>query len=200
MSVIRAWELQHLTLGEYIGTSPHVPHKAKVAIENSLPLHKLRYRVGHRVAGIGSLGRQRLAALARLNGSWISREAKELTASATVWANEENSEQICYSDIVTRSIRAPDPYLQVYDNWVVRRLSPDYIRFELGELRTDDCDRLIRAMGWELANVHVGTPEETTSILDDLRCRDNIEGLAEASQAMLESLETDFDAWRDSMT
>jgi hypothetical protein len=42
--------------------------------------------------------------------------------------------------------------------WIVRRLSPDCGRIELSELPAErDETRLLHAMGWETANVHLGS-------------------------------------------
>src|SRR5262249_48164459 len=53
-----------------------IPGKATKALVGALPARKLAYRVVHRVAGLGSLGRQRFVALADWNGGQIAREAK----------------------------------------------------------------------------------------------------------------------------
>src|SRR5882672_8641760 len=55
-----------------------IPVSAKDALEHLLPERGLDYRVVSRVAGLGSLGRIRLVALAECNGGKIAREAKAL--------------------------------------------------------------------------------------------------------------------------
>src|ERR1700682_1421982 len=62
-----------------------VPAKAKKALAASLPIEKLKYRVVHRLAGLGSLGRQRFVALGEWDGGLIAREAQALLPSACVW-------------------------------------------------------------------------------------------------------------------
>src|SRR5216684_5589560 len=59
-----------------------VPGKAKKALAAALPEERLVYRTVHRVAGLGSLGRQRLVALAEWKGGLVAREAKPLLPSA----------------------------------------------------------------------------------------------------------------------
>src|SRR5216683_504454 len=56
-------------------------------LEKALPEHGLDYRLVHRVAGLGSLGRQRYVALAEWRGGSVAREIKALTAPAYAWAN-----------------------------------------------------------------------------------------------------------------
>ena len=55
-----------------------IPKSATKALEALLPEKDLvAYRVTHRVAGLGSLGRQRYVALAAWRGGLVAREAKE---------------------------------------------------------------------------------------------------------------------------
>ena len=53
-----------------------IPVSARDALEHLLPERGLDYRIVSRVAGLGSLGRVRLVALAECNGGRIAREAK----------------------------------------------------------------------------------------------------------------------------
>ena len=62
------------------------PAGALKAIEKMMPERGLRCRVVHRVAGLGSLGRERFVALAEWRGGFVAREAKALAPSACVWA------------------------------------------------------------------------------------------------------------------
>ncbi len=64
------------------GISP----SAREALEHTLPRPGLPYRLARRVAGLGSLGRQRLVAIADFHGGKIAREAKMLVPSAAFWA------------------------------------------------------------------------------------------------------------------
>src|SRR6266851_8519288 len=64
-----------------------IPVSAKDALEHLLPERGLDYRVVSRVAGLGSLGRIRLVALAECNGGRIAREAKALVPSSVYWAH-----------------------------------------------------------------------------------------------------------------
>lgn len=60
------------------------------------------------------------------------------------------------SAILAGAARRPDPMLHLDRGWTVRRLSPNNARVELDELLpTTDAVRLLRAMGTEIANVHL---------------------------------------------
>src|SRR6516162_7736421 len=63
-----------------------VPNSAIKALERLMPERGLPYRVAHRVAGLGSLGRERYVAIADWRGGKIAREAKALATSAYAWA------------------------------------------------------------------------------------------------------------------
>ena len=63
-----------------------IPASAQDALEHLLPERGLDYRVARRIAGLGSLGRMRLVAIAECNGGKIAREAKALVPSSVHWA------------------------------------------------------------------------------------------------------------------
>ena len=97
-----------------------------------------------------------------------------------------------YADIVQRSVRAHDPSLLVRDGWVVRRLSPHCSKIELADLpRKHDHKRLLHAMGHELANVHMGSPNAQDEILTDLTSKRHRK-LARAVALLVESTHEDF--------
>jgi hypothetical protein len=127
----------------------------RAVIERAMPDH-VEYRVFHRVVGVGSLGRPRFVALATWQGSLIAREVKARVPSAALWAGMRGTGANACEYLLRRSVRALDPYFQVTRFWVVRRLSPDCSKVELGDLaRKRDERRLLRAMGWETANLHL---------------------------------------------
>ena len=55
-----------------------IPKSARKALEELLPERGLIYRVAHRVAGLGSLGRERYVAIADWGGGRVAREAKAM--------------------------------------------------------------------------------------------------------------------------
>src|SRR6266576_3057782 len=118
-----------------------IPAAVLASLRRALPERGLKARIVHRVAGLGSLGRQRFVALAAWRGGRVAREAKALAPLA---------EKIHYDAILRRGVRCPDPCVRVGGAWLVRRLAPDCSRVRLNELpRKRDEARLLSAMGWE---------------------------------------------------
>ena len=176
-----------------------VPKRARRAIEKMSPEPGISYQLMHRVAGLGSLGRQRFLAVAEYRGARIAREAKALAPSACVFAQGLKNDAIHYQEILDRSVRAIDPFVQLRGAWIVRRLSPDCSRVELSSLaaRRDET-RLLHAMGFETANVHLGTPKAIPAVLKDLKGRP-VHWLHEAAAKMVEDVTHDWQQWRNSM-
>ncbi len=179
-----------------------IPERARQAIERLLPERGLYYRLARRVAGLGSLGRTRLVAIAEWKGGRVAREAKALLPSALHWLNPKRaSAEIMYAAILKRAVRCPDPYVQMRGRWIVRRLSPHCSRIELDALGTSRGElRLLEAMGRETANIHMGTQvknkDKRRTILKDLRQRKG-NWLAGAAQAMANAMEKDWQVWRE---
>ncbi|HLX43457.1 MAG TPA: DUF2252 family protein [Bryobacteraceae bacterium] len=173
-----------------------VPASAVKALRRFLPNRDLEYRVVHRVAGLGSLGRRRFVALAQWHGGTIAREVKELTDSAWAWAHPRRRKSaIYYQEALDRSHRCPDPFVKLRDRWIVRRLAPDCSRIELSSLPTKhDAMRLLRAMGWETANVHMGT-RPARELAADLGKR-KPGWLQAAAIEMVECVMKDWTRWR----
>jgi hypothetical protein len=155
--------------------------------------------MAHRVAGLGSLGRQRFVGIALCRGGRVAREAKALAPSACVWAlgSGKASERIRYQEALDRSVRDIDPFVRLRGSWIGRRLAPDCSRVELSSMPKErDESRLLRAMGFETANVHLGS-RAARRILPDLAKR-SPEWLHEAATAMVKAITADFTEWRAS--
>ena len=174
-----------------------VPASVRKILKQSLPASGAIDRIARRQAGQGSLGRDRFVALARLAGARIAREAKALAPSACECAGTgRGTSKILYEKILERAIRCPDPFVRVKGPWVTRRLAPDCSRIDLSALpEIRDESVLLYSMGWETANIHVGTPRKKSDILDDLKHRHHM-WLERAVQKMSEQIEKDFQAWR----
>jgi hypothetical protein len=172
-----------------------IPRRAGKALTDAMPNRKVRYRVVHRSAGLGSLGRQRFVGLGEWNGGQIAREAKALVPSACVWFNESKDDRSQYDRIVAQAIRCPDPFLELKKGWIVRRLAPDCSRVELAMLpKGHDEYRLLEAMGRETANVHLGGRRATSNIKRDLKNRPEV-WLHAAAKAMVEATTEDWRSW-----
>jgi uncharacterized protein (DUF2252 family) len=167
-----------------------VPH---AALRTLLPSH-VHYRVIARTAGVGSLGRPRYVALAIWGGAQIAREAKALIPSAAVWASGNRSNRTFIADLLERAVRVPDPFYRVADKWVVRRLAPDCTKIEMSGLPKEGYElKLLRAMGWETANVHLSNT--VADVIKDLRSRPK-RWLLTAARDMADVVLNDWRTWK----
>ena len=174
-----------------------VPKSALKALERLMPAAGLKYRIAHRIAGMGSLGRERYVAIADWRGGKIAREAKALATSAYAWAlGGKGKKDILYQDTLDRAVRCPDPFVQLRGGWIIRRLAPDCSRVELSSLPAErDELRLLYEMGWETANVHLGSKKAIKDVRADLRKRPT-NWLHEASEAMAKATMEDWQEWK----
>ena len=181
---------------EALAPEHRVPASARKAIEKLLPAKGLRYRVAHRIAGLGSLGRERYVAVAEFCGGNIAREAKALAPSAAAWAHAIKSAPLHYEEALERSVRSIDPFVHMKGKWIVRRLAPDCSRVELSSMpKQRDETRLLQAMGFETANVHLGTRKAASAILRDLTARPKL-WLHRAAAVMVDATTHDWETWR----
>lgn len=150
-----------------------VPHSVKIALDHLMPESGLSYRLKRRVSGLGSLWCPRFIALADWEEGKIAREAKALGLSACVWAGaHDGPDTIFYQSILDQAVRGQYPFMRVQGGWLIRWLSPYCSRIELATLsRKRDEDQLLYAMGWETANVYLGTHKAIRAIQRDLATR-----------------------------
>jgi len=175
-------------------TARDVPKTGRKALENSLPEHS-DYKLVHRIAGVGSLGHERYVALTEWQGARIAREVKALAPSACVWADGEDSEKILYEEILDTACRAADPYVRLRGRWLIRRLGPYCSRIELAQLpRKIDETKLLEAMGYETANIHIGSKTALKSVRKDFSRRGR-GWLRRAVKDMTDNLLEDYRAW-----
>jgi uncharacterized protein (DUF2252 family) len=192
-----------------------VPSDARVALDACFPQPTPDYDVGHRDAGLGSLGRQRFTAVQNdWQGGIIVREAKALVPSAWLWANQEQDQSyasalsaasIYYPTIVNKAVRSADPWLKIVDSWVVRRLGPDAFKVEIKYLRLEASKeeeltkRLLEAMGKEIANVHSPSNDQSTDVTNHIKelssNHTSSEWLFDSARTMAEQTKKDFDDW-----
>lgn len=166
-------------------------------LEASLPSQGMEYRIVHRRAGVGSLGRPRYMALAHWQDGFVAPEVKALIPSAAYWAQELfDWNEIYYDEVLSSAKRRRDPTLKIYDGWVVRELAPDRRRIELSELGAGrDEERMLHAMGSEVANIHLGTLLEVKNILKDLKDRKK-DWLIKESTKMALAVREDWQMWK----
>src|SRR5258708_7201341 len=91
-----------------------VPKRARKLLEKALPDKDLPYTLCTRIAGLGSLGRQRFVAIATWDGGRIARETKPLAPSACLWAETPRAcQEILYGKMLASAARCPDPKVSV---------------------------------------------------------------------------------------
>ncbi len=165
-------------------------------VHTSLPLRTLHYELKSRIAGLGSLGHPRVMALATWDGAHVVREAKQLTPSAWIWARHLHDSNILSRKLVESAVRIRDPHVHFASHWVVRRLAPDCSHIEIETLPTDrDEEKLSYYMGWETANMHLGSPSAVPAIKRDLAHRKG-RWLHKAAKAMMQVTLDDWKMWR----
>ncbi|GJG87990.1 hypothetical protein tb265_31710 [Gemmatimonadetes bacterium T265] len=174
---------------------------ARRTLARSLPAPDLAHRLVRRVAGLGSLGRTRLVAIAEWQGGRIAREVKAVAPSAAAWAAgcPPRAADVHIRETVERAVRCADPFYRARRRWLVRRLAPDMRRFDIAELpRRHDERHLLHAMGWETANVHLGGTTRRV-LASELRAVERAHGphwLADAAARMTGTVVADWTAWR----
>ncbi len=163
-----------------------VPADALRAMEVVMPDPGVAYTVRRRTAGVGSLGRPRFVALATCKGGLIAREAKAYVTRTPGAAGQ----------LIDHAVRAHDPFWAISGAWIVRRLAPDCSRIEIEDLPEKRNERkLLRAMGWEAANMHLATPRGCPAIRRDLRSR-RPRWLERAASDMVDAVTADWRAWK----
>ena len=191
---VRFWEKIE-SCPDYRGT---VPALVAELLKGCMPVKDAAMQMKTRIAGLGSLGHPRILALFEWHGSHVVREAKALTRSGWIWAGGKkySDAPLLQEQIICNAVRVRDPHLHFHDSWVLRRLAPDCSRIELSSLPSNrDEERLLYAMGWETANIHLGTREKTSAVKKDLGARRG-RWLHKSAKAMAEATRQDWKEWR----
>ena len=173
-----------------------ISKNAQAALDHLMPEPGLAYSLRRRVSGVGCLGHPRFVALAEWHGGKIAREAKALVPSACVWTRDGHGiHTIMYQSLLDQAVRCRDPFVQLQGRWLVRRLAPYCSRIELTALpRKRDEGQLLYAMGWETANVHLGSHTAIKAIQRDHATR-KATWLREAAMRMTSVTISDWKEW-----
>ena len=177
-------------------TSEMPPKAVLELLHSSIPLRKAKYETKRRIAGLGSLGHPRVLALVQWHGAHLVREAKELRPSAWVWSEKKSHGKLRNENLIDTALRVKDPHVHFRGTWQVRRLGPDCSRIELASLPEERAEaKLLYAMGWETANIHLGSRPAIPKIKKDLRARRG-KWLHKAAKDMYKVTEEDFEDWQ----
>jgi hypothetical protein len=175
-----------------------VPVAAREAIARLAPDPDLPFRLIRRIAGVGSLGHARYVALFNWRGGQIALEAKAAIPSACVWAYGGGSSRLYYQVLLKQAIRCPDPYVRLSGKWLVRQLAPDSSPIDIDTMAGQkDQDKLLHAMAWETANVHLGTSRAGARVVADLSSRSG-KWWRKAVEDMTAATVSDWKGWKRS--
>jgi hypothetical protein len=179
-------------IGGKAGGKP--PQAVIQALNASLPKATTNIRYRRRIAGGGSLGRPRYVAIADWHGGRILREAKACVPSA--WTYVHGKQPSGLLELARSRYRAPDPFLDILDKFVVRRLAPDSRKIELNEKAATHVEgRFLQAMAFDLASIHAAGSAGVAALRRDLKKRPR-SWLYDAAKTAAAEVEKDFKEWK----
>ena len=171
------------------------PERYQTALVAAMPEPQTAMTTARRVAGAGSLGRPRWIGRMEWRGGPVVREAKALLMSNWYRTHRPLSTSVHCAQIASARYRAPDPWYAVTDKIVVRRISPNNRKIEAGDQAFSDLTgEMLRAMGQDLASVHLGNADVASAITDDLdRCDQG--WLTANARKMAEAVKRDYQVY-----
>jgi hypothetical protein len=176
--------------------SPTPPRRFVKVLSQSMPTAKLKLVYHPRTAGAGSLGRPRWVGIGDYNGAPVIREAKAVVPSAWIRGNSKASQSHRCYEIATGRYRSPDPWYRLADNIVVRRLSPNNRKVEAVEHPAELAKKkMLRAMGRDLAAIHLGSSDRRAAIQADLGSRKR-RWLIAAVEEATDFIRRDYRDWK----
>ena len=131
------------------------------ALNDAMPQHGLRLAYARRTAGAGSLGRPRFVGMAQWRGAPVVREAKAALPSAWTRVKGRGAKPLRCYEIATGTYRAPDPWYALSDDVIVNPGGKPV----MGQLIDK---KMLRAMGRDLAAIHLGLVDAREAIARDL--------------------------------
>jgi Uncharacterized protein conserved in bacteria (DUF2252) len=169
----------------------------RAAFEKALPRGAENLRFGAESKGGGSLGRPRFVVTADWQGGRIAREAKALVLSSWRWAHGKKTGKMYFLECAEGVHRAPDPFLAVQGQILVRRLSPDSRKLDMEQGVPAGLEALfLSAMAFDLASIHAAG-DKTEQIVADLDERSK-DWLHKAAKAATDDVKADFEVWKAS--
>ena len=177
-------------------------------------------RLGKRRAGLGSRERPRFAVVAEWDGGTVVREAKAAAPSAARSGEAVADPLADHARLHLLARRSRDPFFRLLPGaggkpgeagrgWVVRRLSPESDKIEVGKIEAAKPGKdgtgtgiaarqalLLGAMGGEIANVHLGALGQATPLQRALDALDRRPGwFPEAAEAAATAVRLDHAAF-----
>jgi Uncharacterized protein conserved in bacteria (DUF2252) len=152
--------------------------------------------------GLGSLGHERFFAYAEYQSGPLAAEGKSVAFSAANWAAGHGKGELKIEELLRAKSRPFSPGTMIREGWLIRPIMSDCGRIDLALLNEDesaaavtlDQERLLGAMGFEIANLHLlSVPaNQLKKAASDFR----VPGFRKAVETMIEFVRADFKAWK----
>jgi hypothetical protein len=182
-----------------------IPQRLAALLREALPLGpEIEFREMKRgvTKGLGSLGHERFFGYIEYQGGPMAAEGKSVALSAALWAHGETKGEVQIEQLLRAKTRPFSPGTMIRDGWLIRPLMSDCGKIDLSLLNVDedptaitlDQDRLLTAMGFEIANLHllsVPVDRLKKAILDF-----KVPVFRKIVENMLDLVRGDFKAWK----
>jgi hypothetical protein len=162
-------------------------------LRRSLPIGATLLRFATARKGGGSLGRPRFVAIAHWRGGRVVREAKALVPSAWEWAHDTISGHSRFLDLAHGTFRAPDPFLDVRDRFIFRRIAVDSRKVELGDDPSVSME-LLDAMAFDVGAIHAA--DRRSGDVRQHVAQLGQDWLHDAATAAKDAVMSDFAKWK----
>jgi hypothetical protein len=172
------------------------PAVVKAGLKKSLSAKAKIEKFAARSKGGGGLGRPRYVAIAKWRGGRIVHEAKAAVPSVWDWVHGGRPARSRFMEVARGRYRSPDPFLDLHDQFIFRRIAADSRKVDLGpragtKLHLD----LIEAMGFDLGSIHAADGKHASVVERDLRKRP-VGWLFEAAESAASAVKKDFKEWK----
>ena len=152
--------------------------------------------------GLGSLGHHRFFSYTEHQGGPMAAEGKSVALSAAIWANGQSKGEIQMEKLLRAEGRPISPGTMIHQGWLIRPLMSDCGRIDLSLLNVDpdptavnlDQDRLLTAMGFEIANLHLlsASADRLRKAVAEFR----VPAFRKTTENMIDLVRADYKAWR----
>ena len=170
-----------------------LPAEAQALLQHLAPGSDWQPTLRRRTAGMGSLGHRRVVAVGVWQGGIAARELKELAPPASNWLLQRDERP---ASPPAGPSWAPDPLVAAAGGWQCRRRAPDCVRLELADYARGTERHLLRAMGFETANVHQRSSADAVAQVRAHVARLDVESVRAAVEKLATTVEHDWREWR----
>jgi hypothetical protein len=182
-----------------------IPQRLAALLREALPPGaEIEFREMKRglTKGLGSLGHERFFSYTEHQGGPMAAEGKSVALSAALWASGEAKGELQIEKILRAKTRPFGPGTMIRNGWLIRPLMSDCGVIDLSLLNVDedpmtvshDQDRILTAMGFEIANLHLlSTPvDRLKKAISDFR----VPVFRKTVETMIDLVRADYRAWK----